>query len=141
MNSLSLDQIPSGRNSSSDLRSALQLCNASLVLYCSEFPAFTLCRAGSKGLGFIKAPAHFSHHLGISSSQHLGTKHAAIEAWSPGGRMSYSVPGLGIPKLPVQIWVKENEVEKSSDKRPSSSSCSWLAEKVDVIKGFMCRNE
>lgn len=78
-----------------------KLRNASLALYCSGFPVFTLCRAGSKGLGFIEAQAHFFHHLGTSPFQHLGTNHTAIGAWSSGGRKSYSVPGLVIPKLHV----------------------------------------
>lgn len=43
----------------------------------------------------------------------------------------------------MQIWVKENEVEtdeNSSEDRPNSSSCSWLAGEVDVIEDFMCRH-
>lgn len=48
----------------------------------------------------------------------------------------------GHPKTQsMQIWVKQNEAEgKSSDKRPNSSVCSWLAERVDVIEGFISRH-
>ena len=44
---------------------------------------------------------HISFITGTSPFQHLGTSRTAIGAWSSGGRISYSVPGLVIPKLHI----------------------------------------
>lgn len=44
---------------------------------------------------------------------------------------------------PMQVCLKANDVEtdeNSSEDRPNSSSCSWLAEEVDVIEDFTCRH-